>query len=1258
MHQIKGGIGRGQARLNAVLRNWLLATLVALSAVCLLSGSGLTYSQVVSRIVEKSNPSIAPTQAMAVAMQVEWSAGRPIRLRYSEIKPLAGVAPELRTAAEKAKAEKRSTIHVIAQRRDMPRPEVWAEWKARGISYGAYLGEGAWILGVDLTGPETAAQKLDNVSRDFRAQALALLRAEQKANPQLLAGNVSKRAFDPVTKQVELIVTAYDDTPRLTIEGLLRANSGTALREIAHSAWSAKVLPSAVRALVESDDIQFVEEGPFIGEPLMDLVRLNTGAEAVQKIILSTLPTYGGWTGKNVRVSNGEGLDANHDDFWNHNSAGIRTTPRWLGCSSGNGAHGTMTAGIMMGNGWNSLSNGGTKKYQYRGMAPRAIYDCDTNNPDVANWSFTQGFGSYNSASAATDASVRSGFVSVGAVANQGIHPQYGIAAGYYSPYRVNKNEIIVANFNQADLSWARSSLGPTEDGRLKPDIAALGTGSMFPRNQTSSIPLEIDWIQLTGASPQTWDFNTGLNWQGGWGVAGWWGSQNIGTIVQFTDGPVVALRAPILLPPYGTAWESRPLIGTLTFPDGSTTLSINGASGDQIKIRYRLPAIPEWADAGADLRWSNNYSSYAFSNKGFRFIADGQWRTATINVGADPHWIGLNGINEVLMTLDGPAMWIPSYGTTGYGNAGGSSAASPVVAGAVALLHEQIVTRFGAVLGNHSAASPFFFGTPNNGMPLPSTFKAILIQTARDLAYIPIALEPNNPDTGGPTIYHKGPDLASGYGMLDVAEATRLIDSQLVSQRIVEREFTTSTPHTYTIVVPAGTRTPLKVTLAWDDVPGSPLVSAIVPKLVNNLDLTLTSPTGVTHYPWSFDPPYIPSGPAQEPGAIEPEPLTPSSIHPARQDQPNTLDNIEQVYVEFPQAGTWQVTVTPTGLAAPPQKYSLILGTPPKPATMLNGGKVVFCSTRTQPQQLFVQNVGATTAPTQITSGSFPAQQPAWSPDGQYIAYITTDFIVSGSQSDVLMVIAANGTVKGMYHGPTRFGFQHLGSPEWSPDGKKIIVMAYDNWGDRGLSVLQFATPYNNWGITTVSVLMPPGTTPGDLDATDAVFSSDGSTVYFHADNNVFTGALFQIPAIGGTPIRMYGDAEPTRRGYNVSLAPDGKRIIFNSEMWKEGNPIYLDEEILELDLMTGVLSQLTREPGNQYGWFAINGQDGEFVVQSNTSTSGTNDIFLQQNGVRVPLYIADPTNAYNDDHPKWWKSPPCHFCPVPLPKVALRRR
>ena len=121
-----------------------------------------------------------------------------------------------------------------------------------------------------------------------------------------------------------------------------------------------EVPQTVIRTLVESDEIQFIEEGTSTGEPLMDLARLNTGAEAVQNINPNpTPPIYGGWTGKNVRVSNSEGLDENHDDFWNHDSAGNRTTPRWVaGCNLGNGGHGTMTAGIMMGNGWNSIADG------------------------------------------------------------------------------------------------------------------------------------------------------------------------------------------------------------------------------------------------------------------------------------------------------------------------------------------------------------------------------------------------------------------------------------------------------------------------------------------------------------------------------------------------------------------------------------------------------------------------------------------------------------------------------------------------------------------------------------------------------------------------------------------------------------------------------------------------------------------------------------------------------------------------------------
>ena len=61
---------------------------------------------------------------------------------------------------------------------------------------------------------------------------------------------------------------------------------------------------------------------------------------------------------------------------------------------------------------------------------------------------------------------------------------------------------------------------------------------------------------------------------------------------------------------------------------------------------------------------------------------------------------------------------------------------------------------------------------------PLPSTLKAVMIQTAEDLVHAAPDLHDywDNPDTGGPVLYHEGPDYATGFGRIDAAGATRLI--------------------------------------------------------------------------------------------------------------------------------------------------------------------------------------------------------------------------------------------------------------------------------------------------------------------------------------------------------------------------------------------------------------------------------------------------------------------------------------------------
>lgn len=47
--------------------------------------------------------------------------------------------------------------------------------------------------------------------------------------------------------------------------------------------------------------------------------------------------------------------------------------------------------------------------------------------------------------------------------------------------------------------------------------------------------------------------------------------------------------------------------------------------------------------------------------------------------------------------------------------------------------------------------------------------------------------------------------------------------------------------------------------------------------------------------------------------------------------------------------------------------------------------------------------------------------------------------------------------------------------------------------------------------------------------------------------------------------------------------MSPGANRLMFNSEMWREQPAEYQDEEVLELDLDSGVIRRITAEPGNR---------------------------------------------------------------------------
>lgn len=265
---------------------------------------------------------------------------------------------------------------------------------------------------------------------------------------------------------------------------------------------------------------------------------------------------------------------------------------------------------------------------------------------------------------------------------------------------------------------------------------------------------------------------------------------------------------------------------------------------------------------------------------------------------------------------------YAPGPGFTG--GFSGTSAAAPVVTGIVALMLQQYARTFGVNL--------------DFAPPLPSTSKAILIETATDLvgsdSDSPANLFPTfspptpscpfpcivyvhipNYDTGQIVAYGVGPDWVTGYGSVNAQAAVKLIrDRQFLEGAL---DLSHVTDEFFVKVTPG--QTPFAVTLAWDDPAGSPNANDAAPQLVNDLDLELIEPDGTVHRPLVL-PPLTPldcdGNPANGlqfgscPGT---DPITQNDLGAAAEGL-DRLNNVEQVVVQKGSRltpGCWKVRVS-----------------------------------------------------------------------------------------------------------------------------------------------------------------------------------------------------------------------------------------------------------------------------------------------------------------------------------------------------------
>jgi TolB protein len=157
---------------------------------------------------------------------------------------------------------------------------------------------------------------------------------------------------------------------------------------------------------------------------------------------------------------------------------------------------------------------------------------------------------------------------------------------------------------------------------------------------------------------------------------------------------------------------------------------------------------------------------------------------------------------------------------------------------------------------------------------------------------------------------------------------------------------------------------------------------------------------------------------------------------------------------------------------------------------------------------------------PKRILTSTLPIMSPAWSPDGEWLAYVSFERRVSA----VYVQHLRTGR-KSMVS--ARAGIN--GAPSYSPDGKKLALTLSGSNGNLDIYLLELAS-----GQLT-RVTDDPG-----ID-TEAVFAPDGGTLYFTSDRSGNPQIYRQ--ALGGTerPKRV------TFTGaYNARprISPDGKQL------------------------------------------------------------------------------------------------------------------